>query len=356
MVRSAETSPTSGRPSPRPTVPRAPRSLGPEACELDDRTWFRAFELWIIHRSPTLLVGMTNPQRTAENAGSPMTLVLGGTGKTGRRVAARLGATGRRYRVASRTGHGTAPWTAFDWTDAATWQPALAGVSAVYLAYAPDAGFPGAAEAIGRFAATALSAGVDHLVLLSGRGEDGARRSEQAVQDSGARWTVIRSSFFAQNFSEDFLADAVRDGLVAFPADGVREPFIDADDIADIAVAALTEPGHFGQLYEVTGPQSLTFGEAVALIGVATGRQIDFLPVGPADFEAGMTAAGVPVELAGLLTGLFTTVLDGRNEQCTDGVQRAIGRPARGFVDFAAGAAADGYWDLPADHLSVARR
>jgi uncharacterized protein YbjT (DUF2867 family) len=280
-----------------------------------------------------------------------LTLVVGGTGKTGRRVAARLGAAGRHYRTASRAG---AP--RFDWAEPATWAPALHGASSVYLTYAPDAGFPGAAETIGAFAAEAITAGARHLVLLTGRGEDGARRSEAAVQESGAEWTIIRSSFFAQNFSEDFLAEAVRDGMVAFPADQVREPFIDIEDIADVAFAALTEAGHMGRIYEVTGPRLLAFADAVAEISTVVGRDIAYLPIPLAAFETGMTDAGVPPDFAAPLTALFADVLDGRNEFLSDGVQEALGRPPRDFADFARRAAATGCWDTPADQLSIARR
>jgi uncharacterized protein YbjT (DUF2867 family) len=293
---------------------------------------------------------MTNLSSTEPHTDG-LTLVLGGTGKTGRRVSARLAATGRHYRIGSRSGE-----PVFDWADPTTWAPALRGASSVYLAYAPDAGFPGAAETIGPFAAEAVAAGAHRLVVLTGRGEDGALRSEQAVQESGASWTIIRSSFFAQNFSEDFLVDAVRDGIVAFPAGSVREPFIDIEDIADVAAAALTEGGHEGRVYEVTGPRLMTFTDAAAEIAAATGRDIRYVPISLPAFKSGMTAAGVPADFAGLLTELFAAVLDGRNESLTDGIGQALGRPPRDFTDYARRAAAAGCWNSPADQQSVALR
>ena len=274
------------------------------------------------------------------------TLVLAGTGKTGSRIAARLRARGVGVRIGSRSGQ-----PPFDWQDPATWPSALRDVTAVYIAYSPDVGFPGAAETIEEFARTAVSLGVERLVLLSGRGEAGARRSERAVQDAGAAWTVVRSSFFAQNFSEDFLADAVRGGVLAFPAGEVVEPFIDAEDIADVATAALTEDGHAGQVYEVTGPRLLTFADATAEIAAAARREIDYLPITGEDFRAGMLADGVPAEFAAQLTGLFTEVLDGRNAHLSDGVQRALGRQPRDFTDYARDAAATGVWALPGGSL-----
>lgn len=187
-----------------------------------------------------------------------------------------------------------------------------------------------------------MASGVRRLVLLSGRGEVPTARSEQAVGRAGADWTIVRSSFFAQNFSEDFLTDAVRDGVVAFPAGEVAEPFIDVGDIADVAVAALTDPRHAGQVYEVTGPRLLTFADAVAEIAAATSREVSYVPVIPQDFTSRMVEAGLPDEFATQLTGLFTEVLDGGNAYVTDGVQRAVGCGPRDFADYARAAAATG--------------
>jgi uncharacterized protein YbjT (DUF2867 family) len=176
-------------------------------------------------------------------------LVLGGTGKTGRRIIQQLTARGRPVRVGT-------PFATplFDWTDEATWPAALDGVGSVYVTYYPDLAVPGAAQAVGTFADLAVARGVRRLVLLSGRGEEGARRGEQAPQQSGADWTIVRSAFMAQNFNESFFLEPPRAGEVAFPAgQELADPFIDADGIADVAVAVLTEEGHIGQLYEVTG-------------------------------------------------------------------------------------------------------
>ena len=199
------------------------------------------------------------------------TLVLGGTGKTGRRVAQRLIARGVPTRIGSRSGS-----PRFDWDDATTWEPALQDVTAVFVVYYPDLAFPGAAETIRAFATTAVASGVGRLVLLSGRGEEEAEVSERAVQESGADWTILRASWFAQNFSEHFLLEPVLGGVIALPAGDVAEPFVDVDDIADVAVAALTEDGHAGQLYELTGPRLLTFADAADEIAKATGRDIQY--------------------------------------------------------------------------------
>jgi uncharacterized protein YbjT (DUF2867 family) len=269
-----------------------------------------------------------------------MTLVIGGTGKTGRRIVTRLRERGLPVRSASRSSE-----PPFDWNDQATWGPALRGASSAYVSFYPDLAVPGAPEAIAALAGEALSAGVRRLVLLSGRGEEEAQRAEQLLQASGVDWTIVRCSWFAQNFSEDYLLESVLAGEVALPAGDVPEPFVDVDDIADVAVAALTEDGHSGQLYELTGPRLLTFAEAVEEIGRATGRDLQFIPVAIDDYEAVLAEHGVPADVAGLLRYLFTEVLDGRNAVLTDGVRRALGREPRDFADYARDVAAAGVWD-----------
>jgi uncharacterized protein YbjT (DUF2867 family) len=267
------------------------------------------------------------------------TLVLGGTGKTGRRVAERLAARGVPTRVGSRSGR-----PPFDWEDRSTWAPVLDGVRSAYISYYPDLAVPGAVETVGSFAELAVRSGVRRLVLLAGRGEPEAEEAEDAVRASGADLTIVRSTWFAQNFSEDYLVDAVRSGEVAMPAGDVPEPFVDADDIADVAVAALTDDRHIGQVYELTGPRLLTFAEAVRVISEATGREIRYVPISIDDFVAA-AYQDLPGELIELLTYLFGEVLDGRNARLADGVQRALGREPRDFRDYARDAAATGVWN-----------
>jgi uncharacterized protein YbjT (DUF2867 family) len=267
-------------------------------------------------------------------------LVLGGTGKTGRRVAARLTAGGVPVRIGSRSGE-----PPFDWEDPSTWAPALRGARSVYVSYYPDIAAPGAVEKVGSFAALAVERGVPRLVLLAGRGEPEAEQAEQAVRDSGADWTIVRSTWFAQNFSEDYMLEHVLAGELALPAGDTPEPFVDADDIAEVAVAALTDDKHIGELYELTGPRLLTFAEAAEEIGRAAGREVRYVPVCIADHEAALAEQGVPAEAVELLTYLFATVLDGRNAQLADGVQRALGREPRDFGDYARQTAATGVWN-----------
>jgi uncharacterized protein YbjT (DUF2867 family) len=268
-------------------------------------------------------------------------LVLGGTGKTGRRIIQRLQARGRPVRVG--TPSATPP---FDWTDEATWPRALDGVESVYVTYYPDLAVPGAAEAVGTFADVALARGVRRLVLLSGRNEEGARRGEQALRQSGADWTIVRSAFMAQNFNEGFFLESVLAGEVAFPAgEDLAEPFIDADDIADVAVAALTGEGHVGQLYEVTGPRLLGWAQAVAEVAAAAGRPVRYVPVSLGEYASLLIENQVPADYVKMLTGVFTEVLDGRNAYLSDGVQRALGRRPHDFADYARASAATGVWN-----------
>ncbi len=272
-----------------------------------------------------------------------ITLVLGGTGKTGRRVAERLKAHGLPTRIASRSGK-----TIFDWNDQNTWKAALEGVTAVYISYAPDLAIPGATQAIHDFVEKAVKQGVQRLVLLSGRGEKEAQLCERVVQEAGVEWTVVRASWFNQNFSEGEFLGMVLDGAITLPAADIPEPFVDVDDIADVAVAALTGDGHNGEIYEVTGPRMLTFTEVAKEISHAAGREVQFVQIPKEAFAGAIAESGAPKEIAWLLDYLFDSVLDGRNAYVCDGVQRALGRQPKDFAEYAHRIAASGVWKLAA--------
>jgi uncharacterized protein YbjT (DUF2867 family) len=267
------------------------------------------------------------------------TLVLGGTGKTGRRLADLLRQAGHRVRIGSRNAE-----PRFDWENRDSWRPALQGVRAAYVAYQPDLAAPGALETVDAFFREAVDSGVEKLVLLSCRGEVEAEQAEQILQATGADWTILRASWFCPNFSEGVFLDAILAGEVALPSTAAAEPFVDVDDIADIAFAALSEPGHSHRLYEITGPRALTFAEAIGEIEQATEWNIRFIAVPPENFRAELVANGVPDVDADLVIYLFTTVLDGRNTPLADGVQRALGRPPREFSDYVRRTAATGVW------------
>jgi uncharacterized protein YbjT (DUF2867 family) len=273
------------------------------------------------------------------SAGRPI-LVTGATGKIGSRVAALLGGAGKAVRRASRH---SATW--FDWDDPVTWPAALHGAGAVFVSYAPDLAVPGAQQTIAAFTDAAVEAGVERLVLLSGRGEPEAEACERIVRRRRIASTVLRCSWFMQNFSESFMRDALLAGELALPAGSAPEPFVDADDVAEAAVAALTQPGHEGCIYEMTGPRLWTFDEAVAEIARAAGRPLRYTRVEPDAYAAALRDEHVPGPAIELLLYLFTRVLDGRNARTADGVRRALGRDARGFTEYARAAAAAGAWD-----------
>lgn len=274
------------------------------------------------------------------NRSRGITLVIGGTGKTGRRVAERLQALGRSVRVGSRSGS-----PAFDWNDPTTWPATLADVTSVYITFAPDLAVPGATEAIRAFTQLAVESDVQRLVLLSGRGEEEAQACERIVQEAGVSWTIVRAGWFSQNFSEGAFLDMVKDGTITLPAGEVPEPFVDVDDIADVAVAALTEDGHDYEIYEVTGPRLMTFSDAAKEISRATGREIHFVSIPQAAFNQAIRESGLPDDYVWLLNYLFETVLDGRNAYLCDGVQRALGRAPKDFADFARQIAESDTWD-----------
>jgi uncharacterized protein YbjT (DUF2867 family) len=266
-------------------------------------------------------------------------LILGATGKTGSRITQRLKNAGLPVRLGSR---GANP--PFDWEDRSNWEAALDGIDAVYISYQPDLAVPGAVETVQAFTDLAVKNGVGKLVLLSGRGEAEAEDAERVIQNSGVDWTILRCSWFFQNFSEAHFLEPIIQGELALPVGNIAEPFVDVEDIAEIAVLALTKPGHSGQLYELTGPRALTFAEAVDEIARGTGRDIRFVAVPPNAYKEALEQAQLPAELIDLVLYLFTTVLDGRNTPLADGVQRALGRPARDFSDYVRRTANTGVW------------
>jgi len=266
-------------------------------------------------------------------------LVLGSNGKTGRRIVERLSARNLPVRHGSRSA--TRP---FDWNDPSTWVRVIEGVKAVYVCYYPDLSVVGATNAIQSLTDLAVSSGVQRLVLLSGRGEPEAQRCEDIVCRSGVEWTLLRASWFAQNFSEAHFLEPIRGGELALPVADIGEPFVDVDDIADAAIAALTQDGHAGQLYELTGPRLVTFAEAVAQIAQASKRPIRFTRVSMTEYVDALEEARLPAQIVELICYLFTDVLDGRNASVKDGVIRALGRPPRDFSDYVRETAATGIW------------
>ncbi len=271
-------------------------------------------------------------------------LVLAGRGKTGRRVAERLRRKGLGVRAASRSGAGP---ERFDWDDKSTWDAALHGARAVYLV-PREAANPEGAPLVAEFAARAVEAGAERLVLLSAFSyPDATGPVEEAVRKAGARqWTVLRPTWFAQNFSEDFLRDPVRAGEVRMPEGEGAVPFVDAEDIADAAVAALTGPPerHHAQEYGLTGPRALTFREGVAAIARATGRDLRYVPVPEEEYAASLHAAGVPADTAHLMLDILRPALRGALSTTANGVHESLSRPPRDFTQYVNTTAREGGW------------
>lgn len=267
-------------------------------------------------------------------------LVIGANGKTGRRVAERLWEKGVSVRSVSRSTE-----VPFDWANQSTWAAALDGIDSAYVSYQPDLALPGAVDAIRAFLLAAKKADVKHVVLLSGRGEEEAEIAEKVLQDSGLDWTVLRASWFMQNFSENYMRDELLSGSLTLPVGPTKEPFIDVDDIADVAVAALTETGHRNKLYELTGPELFSFSDAVSEIARATDKDLSFNSVSYADYEAALREQALPEDVITLLRYLFVELFDGRNASVAHGVEEALGRKPRRFADFARKAAIEGTWE-----------
>ncbi len=268
-------------------------------------------------------------------------LVIGGTGKTGRKVAERLTQKNQNVRIGSRSGH-----PAFDWEDPSTWPAALAGMDKIYITFQPDLAVPGALAAIEGLTQVAQESGVQKLVLLSGKGEREAELCEQVVIHSGIDYTIVRASWFNQNFSESFLLDPILAGQVALPQAAAKVPYVDTDDIADVAVEALLHDQHNGRIYELTGPRTWTFPEVVREIATATGREISFTTISLSDYKQMLESFQLPAAYAWLINYLFTEVLGNeQNAIVTHDIEKVLGRKPKDFSEYVQEVVAMGVWN-----------
>ncbi|MHA7059454.1 NAD(P)H-binding protein [Aquimarina sp. M1] len=273
-------------------------------------------------------------------------LVLGGTGKTGRRIVTQLGALGHHVRIGSRSNS-----PSFDWYQPENWETAVEGMDKIYITYQPDLAVPGALDAIEQLVKVSKRANVKKLVLLSGKGEREAQLCEQVIIHSGLNFTIVRASWFNQNFSENFLLEPILDGFVALPQAEANIPWVDVDDIAEVAVKALTEDKHNGQIYELTGPRTLTFKEAVAEIAKASNRHITFVPITVQEYGEGMRKANLSEDFVWLIEYLFTEVL-GNPElaEISSDIEKVLERKPIDFSEYATKVAKTGVWN----HKSLA--
>lgn len=268
-------------------------------------------------------------------------LVLGGKGKTGRKVAERLTKLGHEVRIGSRSEN-----PSFDWQDPSTWPAALTGMEKVYITFQPDLAVPGTSEVIKGLATTAKKHGIKKLVLLSGKGEREAELCEEVLVHSGIRYTIVRASWFNQNFSESFYLDPIRAGHVSLPQAEAKVPYVDTDDIADVVVATLLDEKHDGQIYELTGPRLLTYEDVLQEISGATARHITFTPVSLSAYERMMEEQGIPADYIWLINYLFTEVMgDERNAIVTNDIEKVLGRKPKDFSEYARETAATGIWN-----------
>ena len=269
-------------------------------------------------------------------------LVIGGTGKTGRKVVEGLKQQNQIVRIGSRN---ESP--SFEWNDPTSWSRALEGMDKVYIVYYPDLAVPGALEAIKGLTEAAKKAGIKKAVLLSGKGEKEAERCEQVVASSGLDYTLVRASWFNQNFSESFLLDPILAGHIALPMPDARIPFVDTGDIAEVVVEALINDAHNGKTYEITGPRAMTFEEVVAEIADVTGRNLKYQAVSLEEYSGMMKTAGLPSDYIWLFNYLFREVLSKESNQVvTSDVERVLGRKPTDFRDYVQKMAKTGVWNL----------
>jgi len=267
-------------------------------------------------------------------------VVTGGTGKTGSRVVNLLNQMGHNVRVGSRKNS-----PSFDWEDPSTYSAALEGMDRAYIVYYPDLAVPGAKEAIAAFTETALKKGLEKVVLLSGKGEKEAEACEQIVASSGLNYTIVRASWFNQNFSEGAFLDFILSGQVALPMPEARIPFVDADDIAEIAAKVLVFDNYNGKTITVTGPRKMTFEEVVQTMAKGIGRDIQYIPISIDEFKQGMKMAGLPESYVWLFGYLFKEVLGNpSNQTISEDVEKVLGRKATDFTEYVEKTVATGIW------------
>ncbi len=268
-------------------------------------------------------------------------LVIGGTGKTGSRVAKNLSLLGNEVRIAGRK---TTP--AFDWENPDTYDAVLKGMDRAYIVYYPDLAMPGSKDAIRTLTDKALKAGLDKVVLLSGKGEKEAEDCEQIVGESGLNYTIVRASWFNQNFSEGAFLEFILNGEIALPMPDAEIPFVDANDIADVVAKVILDDSYNGKTVTVTGPRKMTYKEAVEIMSAKIGKVIHYQPISLEEFKDGMKEAGLPDSYIWLFSYLFEEVLGNpENQVVSDDVQQILGREATDFSDYVANTLKTGVWN-----------
>lgn len=268
-------------------------------------------------------------------------LVIGGTGKTGRRVVEQLQNKGIEPRIGSRQAS-----PGFDWDNKDTWVNALNGIEKMYVTYYPDLAVPGAKEAIQSLTYLAKELGVKKMVLLSGKGETEAEACEKIIMNSGIDFTIVRASWFNQNWSESFFLDPIISGEVALPMADVLIPFVDANDIAEVAAKVLLDDTYNGEIIEVTGPELITFRDIISIISKASNKKLNFYDITLEQYIDGMKHMQIPDDVVWLIEYLFSHVLTNpKNQQVVNDIERVLGRKAKTFIEYAKETAKTGIWN-----------
>ncbi len=273
-------------------------------------------------------------------------LVLGATGKTGRKVVKDLEQRGYRVRKGSRSEN-----PSFDWHNYDNWPEILQDIDSIYITYQPDLAVAGASDAIKHLMDVARKKDVKKAVILSGKGEVEAEKCEQIVANSGLDYTVVRASWFMQNFSESFLLEPILSGQIALPQGSAKVPYVHTSDIAEVVVQSLIDEVHNGKTYELTGPQSMTFPEVISRIAIATGRELQFIPISLEEYAQGMKAAGIPDDYAWLIQYLFREVLGSEgSDRISNDIEKVLGKGPRTFDQYIEETMMQGVWQ---NHVSV---
>jgi len=268
-------------------------------------------------------------------------LVIGGTGKTGRRVVEQLKKKGIEPRIGSRNAS-----PSFDWNNKDTWVSSLDGIKRMYVTYYPDLAVPGAKESIESLTYLAIELGVKKMVLLSGKGEKEAEACENIVINSGIDYTIVRASWFNQNWSESFFLEPIRSGEVALPMADVLIPFVDANDIAEVATKVLLNDNYNSEIIEVTGPELITFREIINIIAKTSNKKINFCEITIEHYIASMRQMQIPEDVVWLIEYLFTHVLaNPKNQLVVNDLERILGRKAKSFITYAEETAKTGAWN-----------
>ncbi|MCW3059865.1 MAG: NAD(P)-dependent oxidoreductase [Capsulimonas sp.] len=276
-------------------------------------------------------------------------LITGANGTVGSDLTAELANQGVKVRAGVRSKLRARNVMAYepelvemDLTRPDTFADALYGIEKLFL-LTPFTG--GTTDIVQTLVDAAKAAGVSHIVRLSAYGADADpgitlgrwhRAEEKIVQASGVPSTILRPNGFFQNFAENDVRSIKTQNAIYSPVEDGKASFVDTRDIAAVAAKALTQPGHEGKIYEITGPEAISYTQIAEQLSAITGRTINFVPVPGEAVRDGMVAAGAPEILADALVELFQLYEDGYAARVLPTVEEITGKPARSFAQYAA--------------------